>query len=110
MGMTLRDELERIRAERGWSLRRMAEELLVSEPTYRHYIAGHNRAGRKVLGGVALAFPFLNVAYYAAQDIRQTAAEAATARSVARGGAHEGNHTSTSGKSRQSANTIRGEQ
>lgn len=69
MAMTLKDELERIRAERGWTLARMAQELGVSEPTYRHFIAGYNRAGRKILGGVALAFPQVNIGYYAAQDI-----------------------------------------
>ena len=82
--MTLRDELERIRGERGWTITRMAEEMLVQEATYRRYIAGHNRAGRKILGGVALAFPHLNVAYYAAEDVRRAATIAVEAPSSAR--------------------------
>lgn len=79
MGMTLRDTLERIREANGWDMRRMARELLVSEATYRHYITGRNRAGRKIIGGVALAFPEVNVAWFAAQDIRGSATMAAEA-------------------------------
>ena len=106
--MTLRDELERIRAERDWTYGRMAEELLVRESTYRMYVTGHNRAGRKILGGVALAFPHLNVAYYAAQDIADSARSRPGCQETAQGareGTNEGKDTSAGGKARQSADS-----
>ena len=58
-----------MRLEREWSQVRMARALGISRSTYRMFIAGRNRAGRKVLGGVARAFPEINVAYFAAADV-----------------------------------------
>ena len=106
--MTLRDELERIRAERDWTYGRMAEELLVRESTYRMYVTGHNRAGRKILGGVALAFPHLNVAYYAAQDIADSARSRPGCQETApdaREGFNKGKDASAGGNGRQSTDS-----
>jgi transcriptional regulator with XRE-family HTH domain len=83
METTLKDELERIRAGRGWSIERMAVELRIATTTYRHLLSGRNRAGRKVLGGVALAFPEVNIAWFAAQDIRDATTVAVEAPSTA---------------------------
>ena len=69
--VTLKDVLERIREERGWTRAEMAKVLGINRATYQAFIGGRNRAGRKVLGGVARAFPEVNVGYYAAADVAQ---------------------------------------
>jgi transcriptional regulator with XRE-family HTH domain len=66
---TLMDELQRIQQDRGWSDRRMSRELGVSHSAYNHLKTGRMKAGRKVLGGVARAFPWVDVKFFVAQDV-----------------------------------------
>ena len=81
----------------------MAEALGVDRSTYRLFVAGRNRAGRKIIGGVARAFPEVNVAYFAAQDV-EMAAEAATAHQGAREHSTEGKPTPMGGNGRTTQN------
>ena len=72
----------------------MAEALGIDRSTYRLFVAGRNRAGRKIIGGVARAFPEVNVAYFVAQDV-EMAVEGLVSRQGARDRALEYSTTPT---------------
>ena len=84
----------------------MAEALGIDRSTYRLFVTGHNRAGRKIIGGVARAFPEVNVAYFAAQDVEMPG-EGLIPRQGARDTANECNPTSGGGNGHQGTESAK---
>jgi transcriptional regulator with XRE-family HTH domain len=110
--MTLVTELERIRTDNGWSVRRMAEELRVGASTYCHFRNGRRNAGRKVLAGVANRFPWLDLRYFVASTgdySQQTVPGGASVAPPARQPSPKGKDTTTGSASRTGRPSASGE-